>query len=358
MGTDRDRRDIKVFSTCPQSDLAEPGTYLRQVADAARWSERAGCEGILVYTANLLVDPWLASQVIIEHTERLCPLVAVEPVYMHPYTAAKMVASLGFLYGRRVYLNMVAGGFKNDLAALGDTTPHDERYERLTEYTSIVLDLLKGEGTGLVTREGRYYRVRNVKIVPALPSELLPGVFVSGSSAAGMAAARRLGATAVQYPKPVDECERERPADVGSLGIRIGLIARERADDAWAVAHARFPEDRRGQVTHRMAMNVSDSEWHRQLSRLGESPAGAEHPYWMLPFENYRTFCPYLVGSYDRVAEEVARYFTVGYRTLILDILPSADEMEHIGIVYREALARSEHRRPTGVNQTVLANGT
>jgi alkanesulfonate monooxygenase len=171
-----------------------------------------------------------------------------------------------------------------------------------------------------------------------------------------MAAARRLGATAVQYPKPVDECERERPADVGSLGIRIGIIARERADDAWAVAYARFPEDRRGQVAHGMAMNVSDSEWHRQLSRLGESPAGAEHPYWMTPFENYRTFCPYLVGSYSRVAEEVARYFGVGYRTLILDILPSADEMEHIGIVYREALALSGHLRPSGANPTPVVS--
>jgi len=44
------------------------------------------------------------------------PLVAVQPVYMHPYSVAKMVSTLAFLHQRRVFLNMVAGGFKNDLA--------------------------------------------------------------------------------------------------------------------------------------------------------------------------------------------------------------------------------------------------
>jgi hypothetical protein len=48
--------------------------------------------------------------------------------YMHPYSVAKMVSTLGYLYGRTVYLNMVAGGFKSDLSALDDLTPHDLRY--------------------------------------------------------------------------------------------------------------------------------------------------------------------------------------------------------------------------------------
>jgi len=46
----------------------------------------------LIYTDNGLVDPWLIAQAMITHTERLCPLVAVQPVYMHPYAVAKMVA--------------------------------------------------------------------------------------------------------------------------------------------------------------------------------------------------------------------------------------------------------------------------
>ena len=104
---------LKVFATCPPSFAASPQTYLREVLEVARWSEAAGCEGILIYTDNGLVDPWLIAQAMITHTKRLRPLVAVQPVYMHPYAVAKMVASLGFLHGRRLYLNMVAGGFKS-----------------------------------------------------------------------------------------------------------------------------------------------------------------------------------------------------------------------------------------------------
>src|SRR5437870_4145979 len=109
--------DIRIFSTCPPSKDLDKRDYFRNVADVARWSEGAGCHGILVYADNSLVDPWLVSQLIMENTEALCPLVAVQPVYMHPYSVAKMVASLGFLHGRRLWLNMVAGGFKNDLVA-------------------------------------------------------------------------------------------------------------------------------------------------------------------------------------------------------------------------------------------------
>src|ERR1700686_3476792 len=119
----RSLTNLHVFATAPQSSAVERKSYLRNIIDVARWSEEAGCEGILIYTDNSLVDPWLVAQIIIQNTERLCPLVAVQPAYLHPYAVAKMVSSLGHLYSRRVYLNMVAGGFKNDLAALNDNTP-------------------------------------------------------------------------------------------------------------------------------------------------------------------------------------------------------------------------------------------
>src|SRR4029077_6132601 len=122
---------IEIFSTTPQSKDRPRETYVQQVIDVATWSEAAGCTAILVYTDNSIVDPWLVSHIILQSTKRLCPLVAIQPVYMHPYSVAKMVASFGHLYGRRIYLNMVAGGFKNDLGAFDDLTPHDKRDQRL-----------------------------------------------------------------------------------------------------------------------------------------------------------------------------------------------------------------------------------
>jgi len=333
--TDLAAGSLKIFTTCPVSVLAQPRTCARELADIARWSEDAGCEGILVFTDNAQLDPWLVSQIIVEATERLCPLVAVQPVYMHPYSVAKMVASLGFLYGRRLYLNMVAGGFKNDLTALNDLTPHDDRYTRLVEYTEIIQSLLNTPGP--VSYEGRYYKVSNLKLAPALPAELLPGVYLSGSSQAGTDAARRLGATAIEYPKPAAEYAAAGAAPGAPIGIRIGIVARPQEDEAWAVARARFPEDRKGQLAHQLAMKLSDSSWHRQLSELGSEARQGAHPYWLVPFQNYKAVCPYLVGSYERVAEEVSRYLDIGYRSFILDAPAGPDELRHSMAAFERA---------------------
>jgi len=325
---------LELFSTCPQSADGEPETYAQRVADVARWSERAGCQGILVYSDNRLVDPWLASQLIIQSTARLCPLVAIQPVYIHPYAVAKMVASLASLHGRRVYLNMVAGGFKNDLTALNDPTPHDKRYDRLIEYTLIIRALLAGSAP--VSFEGEFYSVKNLKLTPALPPELFPGIFVSGSSDAGRAAAKAIGATAVKYPKQPGE---EIAPDEGvGAGVRVGIIAREDGGDAWRIAHQRFPENRKGQLTHQLAMKVSDSVWHGQLSELAEATASGGSPYWLVPFENYHTMCPYLVGSYEQVGDELSRYIAVGYRSFILDVPPTEEELHHTSQAFQRAL--------------------
>ena len=328
---------LQIFSTCPVSAQTQPAAALRQLEEIARWSEDAGCEGMLVFTDNKQLDPWLVSQVVIKATKRLCPLVAVQPAYMHPYSVAKMVTSLGFLYGRRVHLNMVAGGFKKDLEALDDRTPHDERYARLVEYTSIIQGLLRSADP--LSFEGRYYKVSNLKLTPPLPADLRPEVLLSGSSEAGAQAARQLGATPVEYPKPPADYA-GRPANSAACGIRIGIIARYEDTEAWTEAHARFPQDRKGQLTHQLAMQVSDSHWHRQLSELGNTESSGANPYWLAPFQNYKAVCPYLVGSYDRVADEIARYIDAGYRTFILEAPVSAEEMWHTGVVFERAVAR------------------
>lgn len=329
---------VELFTTCPPSNGVDRITYRETVARVARWSEQAGCRGILVFADNSLVDPWLVAQIILETTAQLAPLVAVQPVYMHPYSVAKLVTSVAHLYGRQIYLNMVAGGFQNDLIALNDPTPHDRRYDRLIEYTAIIKGLLAGPAA--LTYAGEFYRVEKLKLTPPLPADLWPGIFVSGSSGAGLAAARAIGAVAIQYPNAPGQPTAARDAGC-PCGIRVGIITREEGDEAWEIAHRRFPPDRKGQITHQLAMNVSDSAWHRQLS---ERPAGAgaeTDPYWLVPFQNYKTFCPYLVGSYERVADELAAYLALGSRTVILDVPADEEELHHIRAVFARAWERT-----------------
>lgn len=328
-------QSIEVFSTCPQSVEAAGEAYLKKVSDVAKWSEQYGCKGILVYTDNRLVDPWLLSQIIIQNTAQLYPLVAVQPIYMHPYAVAKMVSSIGHFYGRRMYLNMLAGGFKNDLIALNDPTPHDKRYERMVEYTIIIKKLL--ESSDSLTFDGEFYKVSNLKMSPPLAPELMPGIFVSGSSAAGQSAARAIGATAVHYPRPSAEYSGMVEDGLMDSGIRIGIIARDGENDAWEVAHARFPHDRKGQIARQLASKVSDSSWHKQLSGLAQEAKDKASPYWMVPFENYNTNCPYLVGNHQQVADELVCYMKAGHRKFILDIPPNEVELDHSAIVFEQA---------------------
>jgi len=326
---------VDVFSTCPQSEAAARNTYRQRVIETARWAEECGCTGILVYADNSLIDPWLISQVIAENTNRLSPLIAVQPVYMHPYSTAKMIASLAYLYRRRVYLNMIAGGFRNDLLALNDLTPHDERYDRLVEYTSIVMALTSASAP--VSFSGRFYSTDKLRLTPALPGDLQPGLMVSGSSNPGAEAARALGAICIHYPGPASESG-QVALDAGmKFGIRIGLVARATDREAWDTAVRRFPENRKGQLLHQYAMTVSDSSWHKSLSDFGSAVAQGRSPYWLGPFENYNTFCPYLVGGYDTVGMELSRYIKLGYSTFILDIPADRADIVHSTIAFREA---------------------
>lgn len=328
--------ELKVFSTCPPSRDCEQATYAATVADVARWSEAAGCEGILVYTDNGIVDPWIVAQLIVQATERLCPLVAVQSVYMHPFTVAKMISSLAYLYGRRTHLNLVAGGYRNDLLALGDDSEHGERYARTREYGELIRALTSGPAS--VSRDGRYYQVRNLRLVPPVPVELAPGMMVSGSSPDGLATARSLGAVAVKYPEPV-ALEAGRAQADGEIGMRMGIITRETSEQAWQVALERFPENRAGQIAFGMAMNISDSQWHRQLAELAQAVAAEREAYWLGPFQNYQAFGPYLVGDYGTVAAELARYLRLGFTSFILDVPESEEDLAHTAAAFREALA-------------------
>jgi alkanesulfonate monooxygenase len=319
---------IELFTTAPPIyGRTDGAAYLEDIRRIARRADEAGYKGILIYTDNATADPWLLAQEIAAHTRSLMPLVAVQPVYTHPYTVAKMVTTFACLYRRRIALNMVAGGFMNDLAALGDHMPHDRRYDRLVEYTTIVQRLLAGSAA--VTFEGEFYCVRQLSLKPALPPELFPLVLLSGSSSAGLSAARELNAVPVMYPEPPGEPARRIAS---SYGIRVGIIARQDHDQAWRAARERFPADRAGKITRTLASKTSDSEWHKQLSGLAAEKRGAT--YWLEPFENYKSNCPYFVGSYSEIGSEIGKYVSSGCSLVIMDVPAAEEDFEHAAAVF------------------------
>lgn len=264
-------------------------------------------------------------------------MVAVQPVLRHPFDVARAISSFSFQYGRQVDLNPVTGGFAGHLHELGDALDHDRRYLRLIEYGQIIDKLLAG---GLpVTHHGEFYTLNRVKLTNPLPTELTSRTYVSGSSEACVAAQRMLGATRLSYPRFIGDYAATpgSPCVLRGNGIRLGIIARESGDDAWRVAHERFPIDHLGEQLHNLAAGQVGSRWHQSLSADAQRCAAPRDGYWLYPSRMYQTFCPYLVGGYQEVAQLPSRYLHLGVTALILDVPRQEDDLHHAGMVLRLA---------------------
>ncbi len=330
--------NIELFTTAPESTSLERDGYLCELKRIALESEKHGYKGILIYSNNRLADPWMTAGFILSETEKLLPMIALQPVYNHPYTVAKMISTLALMYNRPIALNLIAGGFVNDLKALGDQTEHNKRYDRLIEYTDIIQQLLKSK-LG-VTYEGEYYRIENLKLEPPLPESLQPSYYISGSSQKAKETAARLCAQLIEYPEPFDAYSNSHEnKDYLVKGIRIGILARHTHEKAWSDARERFPETRIGELSHELAKKTSDSEWHEKLSNQHQNGNGdANEPvYWLGPFKHYQTFCPYLVGDFEEVASELSSYIKTGCVTCILDIPVSELELQNTLRVFNQA---------------------
>jgi alkanesulfonate monooxygenase len=322
---------VEVYTTAPASVQVDGPAYRRRLTDVSRWTDEAGCAGLLVYSDNTLIDPWLVAQLILEQTEHATPLVAVQPVYVTPYAAARMAATLTFLHGRPVHLNLVTGGSRQHLEALGDAgTAHDDRYERLTEYATIARRLF--DSPRPVTFAGRYYQLQAASLPHRPPPPLSPRLVLSGSSEPAVACARSLGILRFAYPRPFAD----HPAG-GPSGIRLGIIARPDSAAAWQAAHERFPGDPLGERRHSVVRRLSDSHWYAELS--AEPPDDVAGTYWLHPFRTYRTFCPYLVGDYDEVGAYLSGYLARGVASVILDVPADEDDLHHARLAFARTTA-------------------
>jgi alkanesulfonate monooxygenase len=348
--TFRQLSGIDVYTSSPSEDVQSGEAFMARLRQVAQWSDRHGCRGMLIYTDNRSSDPWVLAQDVIARTNRLSPLIAVQPAYMHPYAAAQKVAALARVYGRSVDLNLVAGGFQFDLAALDDRLGHDARYERLSEYGLIMTKLLAGER---VTVRGQYYNVFGLKLHWHVSNDLFPRLTVSGSSPGGLKCAGLLNAAAVMYPKPLSPAqaysatvlEEAQRAELHT-GIRIGILARETAAAAWSEAKAWFPDNPEGQAMRNDAVQATDSSWLHQLSTLtGDHNTIGQGVYWLGPFASAKSFCPYLVGSYDDVAAYLSAYLRGGVRLIILDCPRREEDLVHA----YNALQRSASTEVTSV---------
>lgn len=311
-----------------------------RMAEAALTWEGAGWAGVLVRHKLHEIDPWLVAGQLGSLTERLIPLVAVQPSSIPPHTAAAIAAAFVSLYGRPLHFNLVAGAREDELRSTGDHLSHDQRYDRLLEYGRILRALVNGEQ---VDHESQYYRYEGFRLSPQPDALRQCKFFLAGSSPAGLKVALELADVVVTHPGPIDEWRSGFLEPLlsagysGELGIGIGIIARSEHDEAWNTALERYPSTRRGKM-ETVLKTRSSNTWERQLAgRALADDETQDGVYWLGAVRTGRVSAPYFVGTHEDVGARIGEYLQSGVSHVLLNNNKSAEEHVDINAALRHA---------------------
>lgn len=320
----------EVFGTATVPRLPSGYRFHPWLTALAQRAERYGFTGLLIFYDHMVLDPWAVAGVLLQQSSRLVPLVAMQPYSLPPFTAAKMISSLTSLYRRRIDLNIVTGAAPEELDQVGDKLEHDQRYARAAEYVTVLQQLLSSDDP--VTWNGEYYRFRGLQTNSKLAGHLMPRIFAAGSSEANRRLVEQVGDVMITHPEPAGIFAKSflaaRRDSKREIGVRVGLVARETEDEAWAAALEGHQVDRAARL-RTLLKRESQSDWNRRMAQLASEADIHDGIYWTGLYSTGRTGAPLLVGSYDTVAEYLGRYIALGVTHLLLTKVDTEDEFRH-----------------------------
>lgn len=190
-------------------------------------------------------DPFAVANAIVQHSERVAPIVALRPNIMFPTVAAKALASLDQLGGGRVAVHFIAGGSDHEQAREGDYSTKEQRYERTAEY----IDILRKVWTSTepFDHHGTYYRFEDFVSAIRPTNGTIP-ISVGGSSAdayrvGGSAAdifglwGEPLADTRQQIDRVNDEAKLAGRTDRPRIWVTFRPIIAATEELAWEKAH-------------------------------------------------------------------------------------------------------------------------
>jgi len=310
--------------------------YLGQVAQAA---DRLGYTGVLTPTGTWCEDAWLVTAALIRETERLKFLVAFRPGALSPTLAAQKASTFQRISGGRLLLNIVTGGEPSEQRRFGDWLDHDERYDRTDEFLSV----LRGAwGDAPYDFQGRYYHVEGATTTK--PLDPTPPLYFGGASeAAERVAAKHVDVYLTWGEPPAMVAERlarmrELAAEHGRtlrFGIRLHVITRDRARDAWGETE-RFLEQLDDDVVSVAQASFAKSESVGQ-QRMVSLHGGSKDSLVVSP----NLWAGYglvrggagttLVGSHEEVADRIQEYHELGFDEFVLSGHPHLEEAYWFG---------------------------
>jgi alkanesulfonate monooxygenase len=310
--------------------------YLTQVCLAA---EEYGFTGALTPAGPWCDDAWVTTAALSQRTERLQFLVAFRPGAMSPTLSAQMAATYQFHTGGRLLLNVVTGGDSAEQHAFGDWLEKEERYQRCDEFLQVVRGVWAGETVDL---DGKHVRVERAAL--GRRPEPVPPIYFAGSSGPALAVAARhadvyltWGEPPAQVAEKVDRV-RQAAAEHGRsirFGIRLHVVSRDRAADAWAAADALLDgisDEEIAKVHARMATTESEGQ-KRMLALHGGSRDALEVSpnLWAGVGLARGGAGTALVGSHTEVADRIDEYAAIGIDEFILSGYPHLEELHMFG---------------------------
>ncbi len=331
--------------------------YLAQIAQAA---DDLGYYGVLLPTGRSCEDSWIIASALAPLTKRLRFLVAVRPGLQSPGVAARMTATLDRISDGRLLINIVTGGDPVENKGDGIFLDHDERYAVTEEFLTIYVRLLAGED---VTFEGRHLHVEGGRLIFPPVQQPAPPLFFGGSSPAGQAVAASHVQKYLTWGEPPAQVAekvaamRALASKAGrslSFGIRLHVIVRESAAEAWAAADRLIAHVQEATIAEaQKAFARMDSEGQRRMSELhqGKRDKLEISPNLWAGVGLVRGGAgTALVGDPETVAARMREYMAAGIDTFILSGYPHLEEAYRFAelVLPRLPLAETTHAPASG----------
>jgi alkanesulfonate monooxygenase len=307
--------------------------YLKQIAQAA---DELGYYGVLLPTGKSCEDSWVIASAMAPLTKYLRFLVAVRPGLSEPSMTARMAATLDRLSEGRLLVNVVAGGDPAELRGDGVYLDHAERYEATAEYLTVWRALLRGETVDFV---GKHVRCERGKILFPSVQRPHPPLYFGGSSDAGQEVAAEHVDVYLTWGEPPGDvadkiaAARSKAARRGrtlSFGIRLHVIVRETAAEAWKAADALISHvDDEAIALAQKAFSGFDSVGQQRMSRLhaGRRDKLEISPNLWAGIGLVRGGAgTALVGDPHQVAARMKEYMALGIDRFILSGYPHLEE--------------------------------
>ncbi len=339
--------------------------YLGQVARSA---EQLGFEAVLTPTGTWCEDAWLVTAALISQTQRLKFLVAFRPGLISPTLAAQMAATYQRISRGRLLLNVVTGGQAEEQARFGDHLSHDQRYARTGEFLAVVRGAWSGQPFDFA---GEHYQIKGAAVMR--PPDPLPGIYFGGSSAAaGPVAARHADVYLTWGEPPAQVAEKiawirgladaegrggggqgEGSQGEGGqgeggqggerqlrFGIRLHVITRDTAADAWAEASRLLDYLDPGEIAQaQQILARSESVGQERMRALHASYRQGGSAKELEIYPNLWAGVGLvrggagtaLVGSHHQVADLIEEYAALGIGEFILSGYPHLEEAYWFG---------------------------